>query len=363
MVKTAIRNANIFNGTDILGSGTVVFEDGLITDKTRGDIIIDGTGCTLLPGLIDSHIHLDSLLDLEAAAQCGVTTMLDMASRSAVTVNALRNRPGLTSILSCYLPAFAPGSDVRSKMEYPDNAEIKSTQDAVRFVNEQVSSGADYIKVLLEQQGVSGGVEFPPELLVTLVEEAHRHHKRVVAHVVSPISYKAAIESGVDVLTHIPFAMPLPQPIIDTMAAKGCVSVPTMVMMKGIVESVKKLNPQVPFNYEFVKRSVATIHRSGIKILAGTDSNNDPTAPCIIPHGFGLQEELTLMVEAGLTSVEVLQSATSKPAEYFGLGDRGVIEAGRRADLLLVEGDPTTDIQAIRNIKGVWIAGEAVKKQ
>ncbi|HEX2927746.1 MAG TPA: amidohydrolase family protein [Ruminiclostridium sp.] len=157
--------------------------------------------------------------------------------------------------------------------------------------------------------------------------------------------------------------MPLPQPIINTMAAKGCVSVPTMGMMKGIVESVKKLNPQVPFNYEFVRESVAAMHKSGIKILAGTDSNNDPTAPCAIQHGFGLQNELSFMVDAGLTPVEALQSATSKPAEYFGLKDRGVIAVGRRADLLLVEGDPTTDIRAIRNINGVWIGGKAVLKQ
>ncbi len=360
MASTAIINANIFNGTNILKTGTVVFEDGLITDKTSGEIIIDGTGCTLLPGLIDSHVHLDSLHDLEAAAHCGVTTMMDMATRSAAAFDALRNHPGLPNIESCYLPAFPPNSDVRTKMGYPDNAEIKSKQEAIQFVNEQISSGAAYIKILLEEQGVSGGAEFPLELIAAIVEEAHRQHKHVVAHAVSPVSFQVAIESGVDILTHIPFAVPLTQPIIDAMAAKGCVSVPTMGMMKGIVESVKKQNPQVPFNYEFVRQSVAAIHKSGINILAGTDSNNDPTAPCAIPHGFGLQAELSFMVDAGLTPVEALQSATNKPADYFGLKDRGVIAAGRRADLLLVEGDPTTDIQAIQNVKGVWIGGKAV---
>ncbi len=360
MASTAIMNVNIFNGTNILKTGTVVFEDGLINDKASGEITIDGTGCTLLPGLIDSHVHLDSLLDLEAAAHFGVTTMLDMATRSVVAFDALKNHPGLPGIESCYLPAFPPGSDVHTKMGYPGNAEIKSKQEAIWFVNEQISSGAAYIKILLEEQGVSGGAEFPHELIVAIVEESHRQNKRVIAHAVSPISYKVAIEAGVDVLTHIPFAVPLTQPIIDAMAAKGCVSVPTMGMMKGIVESVKKQNPQVLFNYEFVRQSVAAIHKSGINILAGTDANNDPTAPCAIPHGFGLQAELSYMVDAGLTPVEALQSATNKPADYFGLKDRGVIAAGRRADLLLVEGDPTTDIQAIKNVKGVWISGKAV---
>ena len=360
MASTAIKNAAIFDGTTILKTGTVVIEGGLITDKTSGEITIDGTGCTLLPGLIDSHVHLDSLHDLEAAAHCGVTTMLDMATRSAAALDVLRNHPGLPRIESCYLPAFPPRSDVRTKMGYPDNAEITSKQKAVQFVNEQISSGAAYIKILLEEMGVNGGAEFPSELIGAIVEEAHRHHKRVIAHAVSPISYKVAMEANVDVMTHIPFTIPVPQPIIDAVAAKGCVSVPTMGMMKGIVESVKKQNPQVPFSYEFVRQSVAAIHKSGITILAGTDSNNDPTAPCAIPYGYGLQAELSLMVDAGLTPVEALQSATSKPANYFGLEDRGVIAAGRRADLLLVEGDPTMDIQAIKNVKGVWIGGEAV---
>jgi imidazolonepropionase-like amidohydrolase len=74
-----------------------------------------------------------------------------------------------------------------------------------------------------------------------------------------------------------------------------------------------------------------------------------------------LHDELALLVEAGLTPVEVLRAATVLPANYFGFEDRGVIEVGRRADLLLIEGDPTRDIAATRTIRGVWVAGVQVR--
>jgi imidazolonepropionase-like amidohydrolase len=96
-------------------------------------------------------------------------------------------------------------------------------------------------------------------------------------------------------------------------------------------------------------------------ILAGTDSNDDPAAPCQVAHGESLHEELERLVDAGLAPAEALRGATSLAAATFGLTDRGVIAPGYRADLLLVDGDPTLDISATRNIRGVWIGGGRVK--
>ncbi len=106
---------------------------------------------------------------------------------------------------------------------------------------------------------------------------------------------------------------------------------------------------------------VTAFHRAGIQILAGTDSYQGPAAPATIKHGEALHEELGLLVKAGLTPVEALRSATVAPAEYFGFTDRGVIEAGRRADLLLIAGDPTQDITATRAIRSVWVEGVRVR--
>ncbi len=81
----------------------------------------------------------------------------------------------------------------------------------------------------------------------------------------------------------------------------------------------------------------------------------------MISHGSSLHHELELLVGAGLTTVDALRAATSRPARYFGLADRGVIEPGRRADLVLIDGDPLQDITATRSIRRVWCGGAEVK--
>jgi imidazolonepropionase-like amidohydrolase len=119
--------------------------------------------------------------------------------------------------------------------------------------------------------------------------------------------------------------------------------------------------PAVRLNYKHAESTVATFHRAGAIILAGTDSNDDLTAPYQIAHGESLHEELERLVDAGLTPAEALRGATSLAAATFGLTDLGVIAPGRRADLVLVDGDPTRDISATRNIRGVWIGGCRVR--
>ena len=92
-------------------------------------------------------------------------------------------------------------------------------------------------------------------------------------------------------------------------------------------------------------------------ILAGTDANAGPGIPFSPRHGESLHEELELLIDAGLSTVEALRAATVLPARHFGLHDRGVIEPGRRADLVLIDGDPIADIRATRLIRRVWCAG------
>jgi imidazolonepropionase-like amidohydrolase len=94
------------------------------------------------------------------------------------------------------------------------------------------------------------------------------------------------------------------------------------------------------------------LHEAGVPIVAGTDAN--PWAP---RHGVGLHRELELLTGAGLTPMEALASATGAPAVHFGLTDRGRVRPGLRADLLLVDGDPTTDITAIGAVVDVWRRG------
>jgi hypothetical protein len=104
--------------------------------------------------------------------------------------------------------------------------------------------------------------------------------------------------------------------------------------------------------------AVRLLRAAGVPILAGSDAPNPGTA-----HGVSLHRELELLVEAGLTPPEALAAATSVPARLFGLSDRGVVAKGRRADLLLVDGDPTRDITATRDIAAIWKSGVPVERK
>jgi imidazolonepropionase-like amidohydrolase len=133
--------------------------------------------------------------------------------------------------------------------------------------------------------------------------------------------------------------------------------VPTLTMMEAIVA---RLAAVAPVSYDAASETVGRWHRAGVTILAGTDANQAPSAPASPPYGSSLHHELRLLVDAGLSPLEALRSATAGAAQYFGLDDRGVIEPGKRADLVLVDGDPVQDISAIGAIAAVWCGGVPV---
>jgi imidazolonepropionase-like amidohydrolase len=361
MKTIAITNVRVFDGNTLTELKTVVIENGLISSKTTGDIIIDGNGGTLIPGLIDSHIHLAEANDLKLAADAGITTMLDMATHPTSLVDSLRNRPGLTDIRSCYFPASAPGGIQTTKMKFPSSSIVTGPNDAERFVDEQISYGADYIKVVLEDPNIMKSAALTLETVAALVNAAHKKGKQVFAHTTTIAAFQIGVDAGVDILTHTPLGQPLTEELVKTIVKKGIIVVPTMIMMKGLTRKFTNMPTHPHVDFANVQASVQALHKGGAIIIAGTDANTDPGSFCNVIHGVSLHEELELLVDAGLTPVEALQSATSIPAKYFCFTDRGVIESGRRADFVLVNGDPTKDIKAIRNVQGVWIRGERVK--
>lgn len=381
MSTIAITNVHVFDGTELSKQRTVVIENGRISSLRTGEIVIDGQGGTLLPGLIDSHIHVLGVEDLQQAAHWGVTTMLDMATHPHGLVDSLRNRPGLPDLLSCYYPASAPGS-IQAKMGFPASSIVNGPWDADRFVAEQIAFGADYIKLIIEDPAMRGSAALSPETIAALVGAAHRYNKKVVSHVTTPYTFSIAIDAGVDILTHAPLRSPLSQDLVNSMLKKGIISVPTMVMMKKMSEKFGKINPIIlslvmskglslkiknmfnreALDYRNVEDTVQAFIKSGIPVLAGTDANTNPKSPLMLKQGESLHEELELMVKVGMTPVQALQSATSLPAKLFGLENRGHIKPGYSADLILVDGDPTVDIKATRAIQKVWIDGIQVSR-
>jgi len=358
----AITNVKVFDGNALTEERTVVIDNGVISDATTAERTFDGQHGTLLPGFIDSHVHLTTIADLEQGTQWGCTTMLDMGSQSMAVTNSLRHRQGLADIRGAGNLASAPGGMQTTRMGFPASSALTGPADASRFVAERVVEGADYIKVIVEDPHIMGSAALDGTTIAALVEAAHQAGLKVIAHVTAIAALTTAADAGVDILTHAPLDANVDDTLAFSLATRGIVSVPTLIAMRTVASIAERLPTHgVGVDYAHARSTVFAFHRAGVTILAGTDAYRGPAFPASIQHGEAFHEELGLLIEAGLTPVEALRSATVVPAEYFGFTDRGVIEAGRRADLLLIDGDPTQDITATRAIRSVWAAGVKVR--
>ncbi|WP_329236707.1 amidohydrolase family protein [Streptomyces sp. NBC_00111] len=351
---TEIGGVRVFTGDGLTEPQRVFIGGaGIVADGTP-DSVIDGTGKVLLPGLIDSHMHVLGRGDLENLAKSGVTTGMDMAAWPLSFVTGMREQAGVAQVFSATTPAVGPGGNHARMPGFPEDGVVTTPQEARRFVERRVADGADYIKIVTEAAPPEG---MDQATVNAIVEVAHEHGLLVVAHSITTGAFHVAVEAGVDISTHAPLDAVLDDDTVQRMRDTGMVSSPTLTMMRGIAGT----RAAAGLRYEYARDTVTKFHEAGIRLLVGTDANSAPGVPFAPEHGESLHDELGLMVAAGLTPVEALRGATTLTAQTFGLDDRGVIEPGRRADLLLVDGDPTTDITATRDIVGVWIAGERIR--
>jgi imidazolonepropionase-like amidohydrolase len=391
--QTAITNVRLFDGTHVVQHATVVFDStriiaaGANVKVPAGATVIDGKGKTLMPGLIDAHTHVFPA-SLERALRFGVTTELDMFT-SLPTLNPLRaeqakgpvtNRADVYSAGTLVTVAGGHGS------EYFPIPTFKTGDDAQAFIDARIAEGSDYIK-LIEESGEAYGMKWPTLSkadLALLVAAAHKRGKLAVVHVSTASGAHDAIDAGADALVHI-FADKAPEASFGKFVAAhhafvaptlsvnesttGVASGASLITDKYLApyldaDEIKNLKASFPLrttatvNMANAFEAVRQLKAAGVPILAGTDAPNPGTA-----HGVSMHRELELLVEAGLTPTEALAAATSAPAKQFKLDDRGRIAAGLRADLLLVDGDPTTDIFATRNIVTVWKNGVALDRK
>ncbi|MEJ2888815.1 amidohydrolase family protein [Actinomycetospora aeridis] len=395
---TTIAGARVFDGNDVLGVASVSVEDGVITAvrpgaQETGDV--DGRGMTLLPGLIDAHVHLRGAGNLGQDLRHGVTTVLDMFSAPPQFTAVLRGRAATRTdeadLRSCGLMAGAvdgwPAVIVPPDPSGWHMPGLSAPEDAEQFVTERVREGSDYIKVFVENPADVDRPVLSPETVTAVCAAARAHGLLTVAHAPTCWAFRAAIEAGVDVLTHVPLDGPLDDAIDDDTDLTGLVVCPTLAMMRARADArstddlladprlLAGLDREVAdalragdrghvpvsdrpgTSYAHAADNVARLAEGGAAILAGTDANDVPGHAAAVLHGASMHLELELLVRAGLSPRAVLRSATSLPAGVFGLADRGRIAPGQRADLLLVAGDPLTDITATRDVRGVWRSG------
>lgn len=416
MDTTAIVGARIFDGEEVIPETSVVIGGGRILsiggDIPSDAVVVDARGGTLLPGLIDSHVHT-SLEALELALTFGVTTELEMqgmftrAKRAQVT-----DDDRVADVRSAGFGITPPGGHPSELMgdgghdggdgdgdgdEAPWEAEgadadqwadivmpfASTPEEAVAFIPRLQATGSDYIKFMIDDGSVEGAPGLPmldDATIAAGVEEAHRRGLLTVAHTLTVDATSSAIAGGIDGLVHLFMDRPHTPQIIDAVAASGAFVVPCVVLnasMMGIPATAFAADPRVRSklddawiatlegsfdrypqgDLDDVLASVRALHAAGVDLLVGTDVSFPLPMLGGMAHGASVHHELQLLVRAGLTPAEALRAATATPARRFGLDDRGRIRESLRADVVLVDGDPTTRISDTLDIRQVWRRG------
>ncbi len=389
------RNVTVFDGEKKIEATSLLVREGKIAaigadlQPDENSQSIDGTGKTLMPGMIDCHTHVWFDTQLQQAALFGVTTELDMMSMASSAARfRQQQKEGKASGRADFFSAgaavtVAGGHGTQFGFPVPT---LDDPAQTGQFVHDRVREGSDYIKLIYED-GSAYGASLPtltPAMFAAAVTAAHENGKLAVAHVSTLDGARMAIENDIDGLVHFFADKPVTEELVGLAKAKGIFVVPTATVVAGagganltrmIVEdsnlkpflknetlsSLARTFPQregQDGDWKVLRDNIAALHAGGIPVLAGTDAPNPGT-----DHGVSMHQELRMLVAAGLSNEEALAAATSMPARFFGLEDRGRIAPGMRADLVLVNGDPLQDIAAVANIDSVWKGGHPVDRQ
>jgi imidazolonepropionase-like amidohydrolase len=366
-----------------------VVENGVITAVVedarapRGNGV-DLAGHTLLPGLINCHVHLclgaeadpvrplreeplgltaiKALLRARETARAGVTTVRDLGGREYVEIAVRRAiQEGLIDgprIVAAGRPVCMTGGHGHWLAREADGPD-----DARKAVREQLKAGADVIKIIATGGVMTPGVE-PGSPQLTLdemraaIEEASRAGRRTAAHAMASSGISDAIAAGITSIEH---GIYLTEEIVAHMRRDGTFLVPTLNAPAAIASGglaagipdfmVRKSEVVVPAHVA----SFQLAHRAGVRIAAGADSGTPLNF-----HG-SLLPELTLMVKYGMTPLEAIRAATVTAADCLGLGEvTGRVAPGYAADLIAVAGDPAERIEALADLKLVLVSGRVL---
>jgi imidazolonepropionase-like amidohydrolase len=398
VTTTVFHGGQVFDGTGAApAAADVVVEDGRIRavgPGLDGDEGVDCTGMTVLPGLFDCHVHLavtdisaqrfqqtpfslkfyEAMGNMTATLAAGVTTVRDAAGadlgmktavekglipgpRMQISISMLSQTGGHGDdweVCGAHVPSFfVPYPGVPLPI-------VDGPDEMRRRVRELVRAGADVIKI-----ATSGGVlssrddprhgHFRDAELAVLAEEAAAAGRFVMAHAQATDGIKAAIRNGIRSIEH---GIYLDDEAIEMMLDRGTYLVPTLVAPRGVLETRERgvPVPQVMIDKTLMvmdthAASIKAAIAAGVRIAMGTDSG-------VVPHGQNLRE-LDLMVDCGMSATDALVATTKSAAELMGLDEElGTLEPGKRADVVLVEGDALDRLSG--RVRRVWKDGVQV---
>jgi imidazolonepropionase-like amidohydrolase len=387
-----LRGATLIDGTGAppVRDRAVIVSDrriaAVVADRPpRDGAVLDLGGLTLLPGLINCHVHLclsgdadpsrmlsdesyaatvvNAVVRARRTVEAGVTTVRDLGGREYAEI-AVRDgvRAGVISgprILCAGRAVCITGGHgwrmVGRQADGPD--------DLRKAVREQLRAGADVIKLVATGGVMTPGVD-PRAAQLTLaelsagVDEAHRARRRAAAHAMADEGIAWCLDAGIDTIEHGVF---LTEALAARMATQGTALVATLIAPHAIVEGGLAAGiPEFAVNKSLALRerhleSFRLALRAGVTIAAGTDAGTPLNG-----HG-SIVPELALMVGAGMAPLQALGAATSVAAQVLGIAsETGSIAPGLAADLIAVEGDPASDVKALDAVRLVIADGRTV---
>ena len=392
---TLLRPDRVFDGETMHEGWSVLVEDGRIAavgpqpDPPSGARVLELAGTTLMPGLIEGHSHLllhpydetgwtDQVLresvaervargvaHAEAGLQMGWTTTRDLGSEGAGYADVgLRDAidkgvvPGPRLLVAG--PALvATGSygpkGFRPDMDVPLGAEEADGHELVRAARRQIGGGADWVKVYADYRWGPNGealATFSEDEIRSVVEATASSGRDVAAHAGTAEGMLRAVRAGVRTIEHGDGGT---AEVWAEMAARGTWLCPTL----GAVDAISRYNgwdgsEPAPARIVVKRQQFASALAAGVPMCVGSDVG-------VFDHG-QQADELVLMVEYGMPALDVLRAATSGNAEMLRLDDQiGSVRVGLAADLVAVEGDPSQNIAATRNVRFVMQRGDIVR--
>jgi imidazolonepropionase-like amidohydrolase len=341
------RNLELVEDAAIVLGDEVILAAGARSEspEVAGSAVVDARGLTLLPGFIDSHVHIGFAAPAEVLSG-GVTTVRDLAWPpgdiwSRVANSRAADFPG-PQILAAGQMLTVPGGYPTRAAWAPNGTGrvIASPTEANEAVAEQVEAGACVIKVALNAQV---GPTLDTRTLSAITEAAHAHDLRVTGHVYGLNELHKALDAGMDELAHMLMSPEtLPPATINRMIAQSMTVVPTLGCFFDAAQEIAVSN-------------LRSFLDAGGRVVYGTDLGNEGPRPGIDPR------EVDALTRSGMPAIDIVRVATTGAAEYLGLGDRGALGAGLLADMVAVVWAPGMDPLELTQVAMVWRRGRRIR--